>query len=767
MNYSELYDRLSENIVGNWAICYHRTSLKGPKYKSPKDADLHWKDVINDNPILKSWSSDDPKLDEFKKWGFRSGGGACYGRGFYSAFNLNTANSFTRSYGDLMLKFKASNLQNYLFVDWNEFKKTSRYTENSKRYDENNYIFVQLLDAGVPIENISKLHEACGEDLANKDIANMYGRAQFACDFSPYFEGFVYTGGHNDGDVLVTFDLSWIANNLLRSENINPASVNQVFDDDEDADSYIAPKNRVFSLFNAVQHYQQTPFISKQKKRDRKLKAIADGTYNNKPVAFEPKFPREAINNLLANFNNIKSILPLEFSVDDGAHWHPIPVSPRIKQIIYNLSNAYQTNIVKISSSYVIPDKILEAYTHDNEFTIPMDFLSTNKISYEAVETYVKSHQFKLQIMMKQSKLYYDFVDKLSKFVTSVILSTPGNSDTLVITPELMEFADTFKKKNMTIDIQSRISAVEIESSSNIDSLSVFSFSNNNISLSIIGKDIKLSSEYTCDSITKVIFNDSIGDQDIPILQKCFKNINSIVSYNDKKEKDTCDLKTGLVEINNGIQSFRYLEKYIIYGVKYISLGQIFANRLFSEDSISALHSITSSNIKVAIQRILLSPVKDDMVGREKSCFLESGNLGISSMSLIGHWHIIPETGKTIIGELAIDYESFLALHNGITMPKLFNEGSTRKESSMGIFFPDNEDPKNRYVINDTLIDMVKGMCKNSYFFFRGATYGRDLQFMIDGKHISHDNLVFFSKHLKNYTEKSFSKYLDILKSTK
>ena len=219
---------LTEEILGNKAVCYHRTKLNPSKYptarnpitgKPIKNYKPTWQDVARYEPILQAWSHTGPN------WGFHTGNGDYYGPGMYSTFRDPRTNTQTKGYGELIIKFGISNISNYLFVDFTEFQKTPKYKENPKAYTQDTYIIRQMLDAGVPLKLIASLESKCSLSNSSGDqIVAKYGRPQFAWKFSPYFLGFIYTGGLNDGDVLVTFDPAML---------IKKYGQTQTFDDTE------------------------------------------------------------------------------------------------------------------------------------------------------------------------------------------------------------------------------------------------------------------------------------------------------------------------------------------------------------------------------------------------------------------------------------------------------------------------------------------------------------------------------------------------------
>ncbi len=112
-------ERLSEDIYGNIATVYHRTST----------------------PNL---------IDSVNSTGFKPGNVSRYGKGFYSTYTIEAQckQGMIQAYGSYLYKF-AANTTNYFFFDYSEFEKTAFFKEWNKNHpghqiDKSNFIHFQM-----------------------------------------------------------------------------------------------------------------------------------------------------------------------------------------------------------------------------------------------------------------------------------------------------------------------------------------------------------------------------------------------------------------------------------------------------------------------------------------------------------------------------------------------------------------------------------------------------------------------------------------------
>lgn len=803
MDFDSIYSKFNEDILGDQAITYHRTPLymdgKGGKFSQyifPRDMAA----FLKNNPIVGAWSEDiinttkknqsltaarsininryvkgdvfedgkerpykDPDtdfdlntegkavekgdityrvesgFDTFKNinWGFRAGAGDMYGRGFYSCFKFGIVNQNSggnKGYGGLLMKFQVSNLSNYLFVDFNEFKKTPRYKEHSSRYDENNYIFQQLLDAGVPLNRISALEERCGFNISNKNIIELYGRDRFAVDFAPYFEGFVYTGGTNDGDVLVTFDLEWIAKNYLKDKDPN-------FDGDSKKGS-----NRS-NIFNK---------LGDQMANDADEKA--------------------KIENLIRNYDNLKSIYPLSFSIDDGKTWHPIPVSDTIKQKIFALKNAYSSNSFKMSNTNFSADEILKAYTHNGKFNIPFSYLKNNSLTIDNINDYLKkSPDTKLIFITGQPASYYAEFDKILDSVSDGLnqfyLKCAGseycidmdewNDDAkaeIETTNRLISQGATFNLDEEVTEFYSKRMDVELERLRHITS------SKKNLILNCRYAGCKIwppkDPQFTVDFISEVNMYGLMGDDDLNAINAVCKGVKIIRYYYDSNLGDysnVIDLVKAKTVIRYQPKSFDTFKKSsILKRLKFINLNikdkdghAPNLNKLFTAESVSSLVDyLSDGSHKVIIENAVLSCAKDKALGRDISAFVADNNVLINNLSLIGDFECIGNK-RTFVNNCCLDYAAFNAIKEHIAVLK-----------TMHIYMPDVSGKKIK--ITNEFLDALRKVCKfpYPYIYFKGDVINNQY----DLSELTPENDKFFRKIASKAPNCDFYKYINLNK---
>jgi len=154
---------IKEEIYGNYATVYHRTSIS---------------DLIN-----KVYTS-----------GFKVGNGDMYGKGFYSTYSIKSQieTNMTETYGDYIVKF-AVTINDFLICDYNQFIK-SPWKNKLKDYNEKNFIDLQLDYKKIKHEKVKYNHKYSSE------IAYwLYNQK-----YTTLFKGLIFTGSR-DGQVLVCY----------------------------------------------------------------------------------------------------------------------------------------------------------------------------------------------------------------------------------------------------------------------------------------------------------------------------------------------------------------------------------------------------------------------------------------------------------------------------------------------------------------------------------------------------------------------------------
>lgn len=167
---------IQEKIYGNNAIVYHRTQLS---------------DLIN-----KVYTT-----------GYTAGFGDAYGVGFYATYDLaSQMKSYMKSaYGGIIVKFQVS-LENFLFFDYEEFKKSDNYIKFTKakkntKVTKDNFIQLQLDFFGIPFY-ITKSNSNFSSKEASQVIKSIGKRK-----IQNYIDGMVFTG-ESDGAILVSYDIN-------------------------------------------------------------------------------------------------------------------------------------------------------------------------------------------------------------------------------------------------------------------------------------------------------------------------------------------------------------------------------------------------------------------------------------------------------------------------------------------------------------------------------------------------------------------------------
>lgn len=167
-----------EKIYGNMATVYHRTSVS---------------DLIN-----KVYTS-----------GFKPGSGDMYGAGFYSTYELESQyqnlERSRRLYGNMIVKF-AVPIQNFLILDYEEFKKSPQYKKIEKTFKSTNHVVAQLRYFMDKNFDDYRLESLISNSNYTSDIAYyLYNTHRI----NRYVEGIIFTG-KNDGKVLVCYDTNLI-----------------------------------------------------------------------------------------------------------------------------------------------------------------------------------------------------------------------------------------------------------------------------------------------------------------------------------------------------------------------------------------------------------------------------------------------------------------------------------------------------------------------------------------------------------------------------
>ena len=720
---------LTEEILGNKAVCYHRTGLHPDKYptsKNPitgkpiKNYKPTWQDVARYEPILQSWSHTGPN------WGFHTGGGDFYGPGMYSTFRDPRTNTQTKGYGQLILKFGISNISNYLFIDFKEFQKTPKYKENPKAYTQDTYIIQQMLDAGVPLKLIASLESKCSLSNSSGDqIVEKYGRPQFAWKFSPYFLGFIYTGGHNDGDVLVTFDPAMI---------IKKYGQTQTFDD--------------------------TELMSKEDidEENNRIKAA-----------------------LKLRKNNIQTIYPLSFSIDDGNTYHPIQLCEPIKEKIIEYSNNWNYSQIMTakgkSNIAKNPTAILEAYTIDGKFNIPFLLTRVNIISEQAIIDYISSRKLDLVVSELGSPEYYSLV---SRIIDAIHLQGIIVNITSTIFDERkidQSFLDVIAKVNkiyiepkgmgsMPFYVEKAESPLPFLMNKNISRFK-------EIDKLLIGPGA-LDQFATANIKARLVIVD-ISEQNLAVAQSYFKGAKVLISqsvlgtFSDYRDDLTSLNVDGILRKvlrSMGSNSYERIVGFANGKTLKIKTGSAFDKLKYWEGTVEYLPTLyydscqlesykylKSKSNKLILNKVIVSPVKDKIVSRTISEFPADDTTGIRNLSVIGKIDIMGD-GITGVMRLGCDITAFNCLKNNI---KVFEY--------LAVYLPDQEDEK--FTVTPELIDDLKRVSTSNtaiFIYSRGTDNLDGSGDQIDFSQLDTNLAYWVKQHRLPYNPKIFSKYIDIQK---
>ena len=726
---TEMNIRLTEEILGNKAVCFHRTALHPEKYptsKNPvtgkpiKNYKPTWQDVMRYEPILQSWANTQPN------WGFRTGGGDCYGPGMYSTFRDPRTNTKTKGYGQLIIKFGVSNISNYLFVDFDEFTKTPKYKENPKAYNRDTYIIQQMLDAGVPLKLIASLESKCSLSNSSGDqIVEKYGRPQFAWKFSPYFLGFVYTGGHNDGDVLVTFDPAEIIKKYGRADTFG----------------------------------------------DTDLMSAEDKKTENDRITAALKLRR----------NNIQTIYPLAFSIDDGNTYHPIPVCEPIKQKIIKYSNDWNySQIMTSKGKFNVsknPSAILDAYTDGKRFNIPFLLFKVNIISEQAIINYITSKKLDLVISELGSPEYYNLVNKIID---------AGQLKGIIVNITSTIF-DERKIDQSFLDVVAKVNKIYIEPKG-MGSMPFYIEKSNSALPLLMHKNISrfraidklligpgALDQFANANIQARLVIVDIGEENLTEAQSYFKGAKVLISQD--VSETFADYRSDLTSLN--VESFlrkviKSMESNSNEGIIGFASGKMLKikaesafNKLkywggtveylptiyYDSCQVDSYKYLKSKSKKLILNKVIISPVKDKIVSRNISEFPADDTTGIRNLSVIGNIDIMGD-GTTGVMRLGCDITAFNCLKNNI---KVFEY--------LGIYLP-NQDNGKFTLTNELINDIKNAAAPNAAIFIysRGTDRLDGSGDQIDFSKLDSSLVYWVKQHRLAYNPKIFSKYIDIQK---
>ena len=730
----------------------------------------------NPNPVLADARSAKTSLNNTSQlWGFRSGSGDCYGRGFYSVFDLDSLygttkvgnNGTVNGYGGVVLTFYINNLSNYLITSWENNNTSDNITHpimavnprvtRDKTYNPSNFIFRQLVDAGVPWQRIAKFEERCGFKSNPKDAIYNYGVSAFACDFAPYFEGYIYTEGSNDGDVLVTFDIDYILNHETQK------------DDD------VLFKNQA-AAFSYLKTVADPALDNEDKTQEELAELFKDPEYKREYELKKQEYRK--LSTLATNFHNMKSIIPVSYSFDGGKTQYPIRISKEIKQKINLLRNAYSHLEIKTSERKSSPEEILRAYTRaDGTFIIPYNALEYNFIKKEDITNYVANGHGDIVINSGEESTYYNkIVDILVDCKIDHVTLKPNGSGDIDLRP-LSDVYALFNSKGIkcVLQVSGKGSVSSIKASA--DSLPLLAAITENAPV--------LTSEPTSNCciyfdssdnlknmkafkvlntwITQVYLPETTSMENIDFFKRNFKALKYIYTGGDPNainsnayDGEVLDFKKSLIKVKPTIKSFGGIKKNgsvafiktLRFNMRKNKQRKAY-NNLFDEQGCKDLYDICEGDIKhvAEFDQIILSPTKDSKYNRTKSCIPGSNRIGYEKLSVIGPLKVVGN-GHIVAKECAMDLSCF----NSLPEKKVY------AYVSFSLFLP--ADPS--IVITREMIDKAKGFTQSGLVKINVPwSIKQKVQF---GDDITHEEKT---KILGFYDDKfTFSKWIALANNT-
>lgn len=739
--------RLKEEILGNMATCYHRTpthfdlyptcpwsknnpanaGLTDKQLAAKKAANPNWQptpaDVTRFEILPNCWRDEaltgqaTPALlntygSDFKpSWGFRAGNGKMYGVGMYSTFRDPRQNTQTRGYGGLIIKFGIHNMSNYLFTDFEQFKKTPRYLEHPKLYNENNYLIKQLIEAGVPAPLFAKFESKCSFEISGREIIEHYGRHNFAWDFAPYFLGFVYTGGNNDGDVLVTFDIKAMESSSVRGKMSD--------EDEETKAAYAAVYKRD---------------ITKQR------------------------------------LNNIQTLYPLGFSIDGGKTYHPIPIGPTSKKRIANLNKQFAMNRIQYiyDKSFKNTSGILKNYIQNGRAYIPAALIDCGYVKRQDLENSI-TNDASLDIVVPTiaKNSTYDMISEIIENTNRKGAIIKFSSNLFNEQEEKVKRAEGFdgfcrlvlSLNKLYIDTSDAgsYSVVMNPKASIIPTLLT-----KNISKFVLGKFIVRAGgleDLKGKQFKARIAVIDIADPNMALASSIFPGAYIIVTHrmedlieyfkwnevNDGKdwERNKAARRDFEAAKLSGrkmvINQLSEIER-IKFWDGIIEISPTLSWRETQPDAWSEMRKKTKALI---LNKLVISPTKDSITGRSQSFFPADKKVGIRNLSIIG-WNEPLGNDKTSIQRCGCDLKAFESIRNYMYV-----------ENYLGLYLPDTTTARD---ITEELIDSIKFCAdKNAaiHIYYRGD----DSQ--VDTSSLSPEYKSWWNKHARSYSEAIFSKYID------
>jgi hypothetical protein len=582
-----------------------------------------------------------------------------------------------------------------------------------------------MLDAGVPLKLIASLESKCSLNNSSGDqIVEKYGRPQFAWKFSPYFLGFVYTGGRNDGDVLVTFDASEIERKYGRT-----------------------------GTFDATE-----------------LMSAEDIEKENAHVTAALKLRK----------NNIQTLYPLGFSIDDGNTYHPIPVCAPVKELIKKYTNDWHYSQIMVAKGKnnisKNPTAILEAYTTENRFTIPFLLTRVNIITEQAVIDYITSRKLDLAISELGSPEYYDLVDKIidAAHLKGIIVN---------ITSTIF---DERKISQSFVDVAAKVNKIYIEP----NGMGVMPFyiekpesslpflMNKNISrykeIDKLLISLGALDQFATANIKARLVVVDAGEENLANAQRYFRGAKVVISQDVSQtfydyQHDLTQLNSdGVIRkfVRNMTSNSSYetimgfaqgktlkikgegaLQKLVFWKGTLEYLPTLF----YDSCQLDAYKYFKSKSDKLILNKVVISPVKDKIVSRDISIFPADDTTGIRNLSVIGNIGIMG-TGTTGVLRLGCDFNAFNKLKDHI---KVFEY--------LGIYLPDLKDKK--FVVTQDFIDDIRRVAdpKASIFIFsRGTDLYNSPGDQLDLSKLDTSEAYWVRKHRMAYNPKIFSKYIDV-----